>query len=137
MTASTAILKIESPNGNLLVSRDAKQEITPITKSDILKNINGEYIQKNSDIKFKSTIETKDDINIDVLQASGIFKIYSIVRFSCKDHKTNFREFVEDSMELYEDGILYRPIFSMILTNFACRSDTNGNQVWKLEFEEI
>ena len=132
-----SVLKIESAEGNLLVSRNAKQEIYPTVKHEIVKNINGEHIEKDLKIKFKSTIETKDDINMDVLQAAGIFKIYSIVKFSCKDHKTNFREFVEDSLELYEDGVLYRPIFNMVLTNFACKSDTNGNQVWKLEFEEI
>ena len=86
--------------------------------------------------KFKSVIETGGDLDIEVLLESTMFKIYSIVRFQ-SDSDPIPGKFVEDSLENNDKGKSYRPIFDMRLTNFNCKTTTDGGQLWKLEFEEV
>ena len=133
------VLKITVENETLLISRDAKQEICMTAKEPLLRNINSELIKNNSKIKLKSIIETKDDINITALTRSmeckGICKIYAMMQF-CTNSKPNAGKYVEDSLETEDSITKYRPILDMILTNFTCKATNDGEQIWKLEFEE-
>ena len=134
---NTPVLKIESENQPLLISREAKQEILPVSKNIIVKNINSEIIEVDHTTKFKTIIETKNDVNIEALERSKKFKIYSIIRFMQSRDKVLPKNLIEDSVETNDKFVTYRPIFDAILTNFSCKADTDNNQVWKLEFEEI
>ncbi len=134
---NTPVLKIESENQPLLISREAKQEILPVSKNIIVKNINSEIIEVGHTTKFKTIIETKNDVNIEALERSKKFKIYSIIRFMQSRDKVLPKNLIEDSVETNDKFVTYRPIFDAILTNFSCKADTDNNQVWKLEFEEI
>lgn len=129
------VLKIESDNGVLLVSRNAKQELLPIEKNTIIKNINSDIIKIDQKRRYKCVVETKDDVCIDGLLNSSFFKIYSILRVLSKTDPPS-GTFVEDSVEKLNDAVMFRPIFDMILVNFTCRADSNGDQIWRLEFEE-
>lgn len=133
---SIPVLKIEADGGILLVSRNAKQEVCPISKMGFVKNINSDVIKIDHKPKFKSVIETGGDLDIEVLRESTMFKIYSIVRFQ-SDSDPIPGKFVEDSLENNDKGKSYRPIFDMRLTNFNCKTTTDGEQLWKLEFEEV
>ena len=133
------VLKILVENETLLISRDAKQEICMVSREPLLRNINSELIKNNSRIRLKSTIETKDDINITALKRSmeckEICKIYTMVHF-CTNSKPNAEKYVEDSLETEDGNTKYRPILEMVLTNFSCKATNDGEQIWKLEFEE-
>lgn len=130
-----SVLKIESDSGVLLASRNAKQELSPIEKNTINKNINSDIIKIEQKRRYKCVVETKDDVYIDGLLNSSFFKIYSILRVLSKSDPP-IGTFVEDSVEKLSDAVMFRPIFDMTLVNFNCRADSNGNQIWRLEFEE-
>lgn len=130
-----SVLKIESDSGVLLASRNAKQELSPIEKNTIIKNINSDIIKIEQKRRYKCVVETKDDVYIDGLLNSSFFKIYSILRVLSKSDPPS-GTFVEDSVEKLSDAVMFRPIFDMTLVNFNCRADSNGNQIWRLEFEE-
>jgi len=102
----------------------------------VVKNINSDVIKIDQKPKFKSIIETEDDLDIDVLRESTMFKIYSIVRFQSSS-VPHPGKFVEDSVESHDKVKSYRPILDMRLTNFNCKTTTEGGQLWKLEFEEV
>ena len=133
------VLKITAGNEVLINSRSSKQEIFPISKETLKRDVNSKLIENKTSLKLRSVIETKDDINIKALKKSiemkKLCKIYSMVQF-CTNTASPLEECVEDSVET-EDGITsYRPILNMILTNFVCKATIDGDQVWKLEFEE-
>lgn len=130
-----SVLKIESDSGVLLASRNAKQELSPIEKNTIIQNINSDIIKIEQKRRYKCVVETKDDVYIDGLLNSSFFKIYSILRVLSKSDPP-IGTFVEDSVEKLSDAVMFRPIFDMTLVNFTCRADSNGNQIWRLEFEE-
>lgn len=130
-----SVLKIESDSGVLLASRNAKQELSPIEKNTIIQNINSDIIKIEQKRRYKCVVETKDDVYIDGLLNSSFFKIYSILRVLSKSDPP-IGTFVEDSVEKLPDAVMFRPIFDMTLVNFTCRADSNGNQIWRLEFEE-
>ena len=134
---NTPVLKIESEDKILLISRNAKQEVCPISKNSIIKNINSELIKINRETKFKTVIETKDYVNAKALNQSRKFKIYSIVRFMQPNSELLSGNFVEDSLEKDDEITTYRPIFEMMLTNFSCKAEIDSDQIWKLEFEEV
>ncbi|MDR0695248.1 MAG: hypothetical protein LBF56_00530 [Holosporales bacterium] len=137
MTTTIAILKIESNSGTLLVSADARQEISPVTRHEIRRNINFEPISTNIPTKLRCTIETKDPPDLSELQLGALFKIYSIMRCRQNDISKQLDSYVEDSLETHEDHVAYRPIFNMFLTNFSCRDHSVNDPLWRFEFEEV
>ena len=132
-----SILKIESNQKTILISKNAKQEILPMSKLEIMRNINSIPLKSEKDGKLKTIIETKDNLDISSLNRSSIFKIYSIIKFKQFNTNPPLIEFVKDSLERFEDYIIFRPILKTVLTNFNCKTDNSGPQIWKLEFEEI
>ena len=135
-----AVLKITVGNETLLISRDAKQEICPVSKEAVTRNINSELLKTHSKMKLKTVIETKDDIEIETLRRSmetkEICKVYSMVRFLSKANSP-LDNYVEDSLEQEGEVVSYRPILDMILTNFTCKATSDGEQILKLELEEL
>ena len=133
------VLKITAGSEILLNSRNAKQEIFPISKELVKRDINSKLIKNITSIKLRSIIETKDDINVDALKKSmemkELCKIYSMVQF-CTNYIPTLEQCVEDSIETEDNITTYRPILGMILTNFTCKATSDGEQVWKVEFEE-
>lgn len=134
------VLKITAGNEILLISRDAKQEIYPASKETLTRNINAELVKIRSNIKLKTVIETKDNVDINALKLSmekkEICKVYSMVRF-LSNISSPLGNYVEDSLEQEANIITYRPILDMVLTNFTCKATSDGEQVWKLELEEV
>lgn len=134
------VLKIQVGDKILLNSRNAKQEIYPVSKEILRRNINSELVKTASLMKLKTIIETNGDINIDALKTSvedkETCKIYSMVRF-CSNVSPIPESYVEDSLEKEGDTVTYRPILDVILTNFTCKATNDGEHAWKLEFEEI
>lgn len=134
------VLKITVGNEILLISRDAKQEIYPASKETLTRNINAELVKTRSNIKLKTVIETKDNVDINALNLSmekkEICKVYSMVRF-LSNISSPLGNYVEDSLEQEANIITYRPILDMVLTNFTCKATSDGEQVWKLELEEV
>lgn len=133
-----SILKIDSENGTLLFSKNATQEIFPISKSEVKRNLNFEAIdQTQKPYKCKCIIETKDIPDLSIMTKNKLFNIHSIIKFR---HNNTFPkpelEYVSDSLENYEDHVVFRPILKMYLINFNCKNDNDGNTTWKLEFEE-
>ncbi len=133
-----SILKIESDKGILLLSRNAKQEIFPKSKIEIIRNINEQPIKQKLQ-KIKCVIETTDIPDISILKTNDSFKIYSIVKLKQYGSKTPQINYVEDSLKVLDEFIIFRPIFNMLLTNFSCVSQNFdlGPAKWKLEFENI
>ncbi len=134
------VLKITVGNETLLISRDAKQEICPASKETLTRNVNSELVKINSQMKLKTIIETKDDVDINTLKLSmekkEICRVYSMVRF-LSNISSPLRNYVEDSLEQEAGVATYRPILDMVLTNFTCKATNDGEQVWKLELEEL
>jgi hypothetical protein len=131
-----SILKIEAESGTLLVSDDATQEILPATKYEICRNIDFEPIPNTQPIKLKCLIKTKDIPDMSILRLGALFKIYSIVKLKQSTADKLPDNYILDSCEFFEDHVIYRPIFNMLLTNFTCCDDNIGNTTWKIEFEE-
>jgi hypothetical protein len=131
-----SILKIESETGTLLVSSDATQEITPTSKHEICRNIDLKPIDVKRPSKLRCVVETKDMPDLSILRLGGIFKIYSIIKCRQNDVSKQIDSYVTDSREIYDDHIVYRPVFNALLTNFSCHSHSLGKPLWKLEFEE-
>ena len=134
------VLKITVGNNTLLISRDAKQEIYPTSKEALTRNLNSELVQTHSKIKLKTIIETKDDVDVNALRQSmekkEVCKVFSMVRF-LSSRSSTLENYVEDSLEQDGDVITYRPILDMVLTNFTCKATNDGDQIWKLELEEL
>lgn len=134
------VLKIMVGDKILLNSRNAKQEICPVSKEVLTRNINSELVKSDLKMKLKAMIETKDDVDVGALKLSmelkEICKVYSMVRF-CSSASPAQGAYVEDSLEQSDGTATYRPILDMILTNFNCKTTSDGEQVWKLELEEL
>ncbi len=133
-----SILKIESDKGILLISRNAKQEISPKSKTEIIRNINAQPIKQKLQ-KIKCVIETTDIPDVSVLKTNDSFKIYSIIKIKQHGSKTPQIDYVEDSLEVLDEFIIFRPVFNMLLINFSCSYQNSdlAPAKWKLEFENI
>ncbi|MBQ7539498.1 MAG: hypothetical protein IJT13_00040 [Bacteroidaceae bacterium] len=131
------ILKIETNNKVVLLSRNAKQEIFPASKADIVRNINAVPLQRKNCVKLRTVIETGDTPDVSAFAKNAVFRIYSITNFSQSDKIPKPKEFVDGSLECCDGYVTFRPIFNALLTNFACKTDSSGTQIWKLEFEEV
>lgn len=132
-----SILKIESDKGVVLISKNAKQEILPKSKIEIVRNINAEPMRQDQQ-KIKCIIETSDIPDVSMLKTNDKFKIYSIIKFKQYGTKTPQIEYVRDSLEVFDEYIIFRPIFTMLLTNFAsvAKNEDSSPGKWRLEFEE-
>jgi hypothetical protein len=134
--SNISVLKIVSSSGRLLMSRHVSQEISPVMKGAIYRNINSETFKINTPLKLRCLIETTDIPNKTALKLNDLFTIYSIIKFKREGLAPMAEEYVPKSVENYEDHIVYRPVFRMILTNFCCKNNNLEGQTWKLEFEE-
>lgn len=133
-----SVLKIESNQGVLLVSKNARQEIFPKSKIETIRNINRKVLSQTQPIT-KCIIETQDIPDFSILKPNSEFRIYSIIKLRQYGVKVPQMDYVKDSLELFDDFITFRPIFSMILTNFShtCKNNNPSQSIWKLEFEDI
>ncbi|MDR1288860.1 MAG: hypothetical protein LBJ77_00485 [Holosporales bacterium] len=131
-------LKIESDKGVALISRNATQTLFPIDKFDIPRNLNMEPIAgQRGEIKQKCCIETQDIPDVSLLKSGDCFKISSLIEVRQYGTDSPAMKYVDDSLETGDGFVTFRPIFSMILTNFKCKSDNFGKATWSLEFEEL
>ncbi|MDR1391087.1 MAG: hypothetical protein LBI95_01820 [Holosporales bacterium] len=133
---NVSILKIESDQGPVLISKNATQEIFPKSKIEITRDVNMNLIKVDRQIKLKSTVETKDSPDALILEKDSIFKIYSIIKLKQFIRKNIIVDYVEDSLEEHEGYVIYRPILNMVLVNFNCKNDCSSFPFWKFEFEE-
>ncbi|MDR0942152.1 MAG: hypothetical protein LBM19_00850 [Holosporales bacterium] len=131
-----SILKIESKTGTLLISRNATQEIFPVNKCEIRRNIDCEPIVNGRPTKLRCVVVTKDPPDASILRLNDLFTIHSIVKFRINGLRDPPINYVKDSREEYEDHVIFRPILEAFLTNFSCRNDNSNCASWKLEFEE-
>ncbi|MDR2666799.1 MAG: hypothetical protein LBB34_01620 [Holosporales bacterium] len=131
-----SILKIEFQNTPVLISKNATQEVVPLSKLVIFRNINFSPIVAEQNVKLKCFIDTKDYPDTTLLKANGSFKIYSIIKFKENNVTTPSIDYVEDSVEQHDNSVIFRPVFDMFLTNFHCKDDCYGTTAWHMEFEE-
>ncbi|MDR3224445.1 MAG: hypothetical protein LBT03_02615 [Holosporales bacterium] len=136
--ANISILKIKSEKEELLVSRMATQEIMPIIKNEIYRNLDFEHIPGNKKTKLRCVITTSDTPNLKLLLPDKLFMIYSIIKFREDGRHIPQIEYVEDSVEQHGEYITFRPILQMLLTNFHCKeNDSCAKQpIWTFDFEE-
>lgn len=131
------MLKIESDSGVLLFTQNVTQEILPKSKHEIIRNINSIPIRRIPS-KLRCLIETPDTPNMSALQGGDKFKIYSIIKLKYSKSDTPPFEYVPDSLEEFDDFVICRPVFNMLLVNFSCcYKNNNPFPSWKFEFEEI
>jgi hypothetical protein len=132
------VLKIESENVIVLISQNATQILSPNKKYEIVRNINSEPIKRQFDnIKKKCYIETTDTPDVGLMKCGGLFQIHSIVEFRHYGNEKPAMQYVDDSLEVCKGFTKFRPILSMILTNFRCRTIDGGKVMWDMEFEEM
>ncbi|MDR2598250.1 MAG: hypothetical protein LBC25_00790 [Holosporales bacterium] len=131
-------LKIESDKEVVLISRNATQTLSPINRFDIPRNLNLEPIPGQQDeIKQRCCVETQDIPDISLLKIGNGFKISSLIEVRQYGTDNPAMQYVDDSLEIGDGFITFRPIFEMILINFKCKSDNFGKATWNLEFEEM
>jgi hypothetical protein len=133
-----SILKIKAGEDTLLNSKNATQEIYPTTKFETRRNINSEVIeQDNAFHKLRCIIETRDIPDFSVLKSNRLFNVYSIIKLRKNSADPPPKgSYVEDSLEINEDHVIYRPIFEMYLINYKCSKIKDELHSWKFEFEE-
>ncbi|MDR1476218.1 MAG: hypothetical protein LBI20_02765 [Holosporales bacterium] len=130
-------LKIESDRGVALVSRNATQSLAPTSKTDIRRDLDLRPIEvSKGEAKWRCCIETQDVPDTSLLKSRDPFRITSILQFREYGADNPNVPYVADSLEREEDSITYRPILSMVLTDFKVKSDNVGKATWHLEFEE-
>ncbi|MDR1333093.1 MAG: hypothetical protein LBJ69_01670 [Holosporales bacterium] len=135
-----SILKIESSDGTLLVSRHATQEIIPVMKEQISRDLDFNALISSGrprPMKLRCLIETTDLPNIPLLKLYNPFKIYSIVKFRHNKPSELPQDHVEDSIEEHDDHTIFRPIINALLINFSCKgTNYSREEIWRLELEE-
>ena len=133
-----SVLKIESQDGIALISKNATQEISPILKNEISRNLNNDVVNSSeTQQKFKCLIESRDPPNFTLLKINKKFTIHSVVEFVQYSTNSPSIPFVQDSLQSFDDFIKFRPLFHMILLEFKCKQTNNNESIWTLNFEEI
>lgn len=133
---SSSVLQIESNNKIVLTSYNAIQELYPLNKCEVLRNISLQPIvlDNNKDIKYKCIIKTQDIPDINLLKTNIVYNIYSIIQFKCQGNLIPNIPYVLDSLEHRADGTIFRPILQMYLIDFSIYSETSGNNKLTIEF---
>ena len=143
MNNNQFILKIMKNNFVFLHSVDAHQELCPLSDLKIKRGFDNKCIQNHDEsqvnaMMYKSVVQTNDAPDIAFLELGAIYKIYSIIPFRqnkiFNSELVSTRDRVPGSTEDYDDFIIYRPIFSMYLTNYNVNSSSKFK--WFMEFEE-
>lgn len=132
-----SILKIETNNKIVLISKNATQEIVQ-EEHDIIRNINSQIISLNSSQKFKTIIETEDIPDFSLLKTNQIFKIYSIIDFVEYENNIPSIPYVHDSLiscKGYKSFIKFRPILEMYIINIKAKTMPSHKSYWQLVFE--
>lgn len=126
-----------------LNSVNAHQELRPLSDLKVKRGFDNKCIQPPGEnqvnsMMYKSVIQTNDTPDIAFLELGAIYKIYSIIPFRqnkiLNSEVVSTRDRVPGSTEDYDDFIIYRPIFSMYLTNYNVNSSSKFK--WFMEFEE-
>ena len=132
----SSILKIEANNKIVLTSYNAIQELYPLNKFEVLRNISLQPIllDNNSAMKYKCIIKTNDIPDINLLKTNTLYNIYSIIQFKCQGNLIPQIPYVSDSIEHRNSGTVFRPILQMYLTDFNIYSETSGNNKLTIEF---
>lgn len=132
----SSILKIESNNRIVLTAYNAIQELYPLNKFEVLRNISLQPIllDNNNDMKYKCIIKTNDIPDINLLKTNTLYNIYSIIQFKCQGNSIPKIPYVLDSIEHRDSGTVFRPILQMYLTDFSIHSETSGNNKLTIEF---
>ena len=131
-----SILKIESNGKMVLVAYNAIQELYPLSKHEVLRNVSMQPIvfDDNTETRYKCIIKTKDIPDVNLLKTNTLYNIYSIIQFKCQGNVIPKIPYVPDSIEHREDGTIFRPILQMYLTDFSICCETSGNSNLKIEF---
>ena len=133
---NSSILQIEANNQVVLNAYNAVQELCPLDKHEVLRNILSQPIvlDDNIDTMYKCVIKTNDIPDINLLKTNILYNIYSIIQFKCQGNTVPKVPYVLDSLEHMEDGIVFRPILQMYLIDFNIHCETSGNNKLILEF---
>ncbi|MBR1944412.1 MAG: hypothetical protein IJ848_02965 [Alphaproteobacteria bacterium] len=132
----SSILKIENNNNMVLVAHNAIQELYPLNKHELLRNISLQPIvfNDNNDTRYKCIIKTNDIPDINLLKTNTLYNIYSIIQFKCPGNSIPKIPYVSDSIQHNEDGTIFRPILQMYLIDFSIHCETSGNNKLMMEF---
>jgi hypothetical protein len=132
------ILKIENNKNQILLSSiDVLEELTPLDDFKIIRSINDEPINvgHSTKMKYKLTVKAKDSPDISIAIIGELFKIYSTVWFRCHKNSQDQFQRVQESLGNAGDYVIFRPVFSMYLTD--CKITNNDKEFgWTLKFEE-
>ena len=133
---SSSVLQIEANNKIVLTAYNAIQELCPLNKYEVLRNISLQPIvlDNSNDMKYKCIIKTQDIPDINLLKTNTLYNIYSIIQFKCQGNLIPKIPYVSDSLEHRADGTIFRPILQMYLTDFNIYSETSGNNKLTIEF---
>lgn len=132
----SSVLQIKHNNQVILTAYNAIQELYPLTKYEVLRNIFLQPIilEDNYKINYKCIIKTNNIPDINLLKPNTVYTIYSIIQFKCQGNTIPKIPYVLDSLEHKEDGTVFRPIFQMYLTDFSIYCETSGNNKLMIEF---
>ncbi len=133
---NSSVLQIEANNKIVLNAYNAIQELCPLNKHEVLRNIFSQPIvlENNIEPTYKCIIRTNDIPDINLLKTNTLYNIYSIIQFKCQGNSVPRVPYVFDSLEHREDGTVFRPILRMYLTYFSIQSETSGNNNLTIEF---
>lgn len=132
----SSILQIETNNKVVLTAYNAIQELYPLNKCELLRNISMQPIALDDDIKpmYKCIIRTNDIPDINLLKTNTLYNIYSIIQFKCQGNNIPKIPYVLDSLEHNEHGTVFRPILQMYLIDFSIYCETSGSNKMTIEF---
>ena len=133
----SSVLQIETNNKVVLTAYNAIQELYPLNKHEILRNVFSKPIisdDNNNDDIYKCVIKTNDIPDINLLKTNTLYNIYSIIQFKCQGNNIPKVPYVLDSLEHNEDGTIFRPILQMYLVDFNISCETSGNNKLIIEF---
>ncbi len=132
----SSVLQIETNNKVVLTAYNAVQELYPLNKHEMLRNICSKPIMLDdyNDDMYKCVIRTNDIPDINLLKTNTLYNIYSIIQFKCQGNNIPAVPYVLDSLEHNEDGTIFRPILQMYLVDFNISCETSGNNKLIIEF---
>lgn len=136
MTNEQFVLKIKQNGKPFLNAIEADEELFPLKKTDIIRNLSGETIALNpqENFKYRYRVKTNYPPDISLLQLGNIYEVCPTMIFKETEEKAGTIPKTRVFVEKKDDFVYFRPIFNMILTNYQINNSKNSK--WFFEFEE-
>lgn len=129
------VLQIKHDSQTLLRSIDVEEELTPLDKFSVIRNLDNDSVaMKSVKLKHRYIVRSNHPPDISLLYVGMEYEVCpTIVLKESKNAENKIRK-MDGTLETKDDFIFFRPVFNMILIGY--KTNNSKDFKWILEFEE-